>query len=235
MTENPSVDNIDYSFIGGGPLYRLFTRTGLAQPGLAGVRGRATAVVVLTYLPILALSVFQGVAWDPALRMPFLLDITETCRFLLVAPMLIASEALVDPWIVQVVRYVRDRLLVKEEWPRYQKLIASAVRWRDSNLVEILLLVSTFGWQWVEAHVVPQAAITTWHHLPSSSAPTYAFLWCIYISKPLVRFLWLRWIWRYLVWTVFLVRLARMPLKIVPTYPHRPRGARNILSRAGPI
>src|SRR5262249_16105351 len=133
MTENTNVDDVDYSFVSGGLLYRLLTKVGLAHPGLDGVRKRAAAVVTLTYVPILAMSVFEGVAWDPAVRMPFLFDVTETCRFLLVAPMLIASEALIDPWIVQVVRYVRDRLLGKEELPQYNKLIASAARWRDSN------------------------------------------------------------------------------------------------------
>jgi len=224
MTENTNAGNIDYSFVKGGLLYRLLTKAGLAQPGVASVRMRAGSVLLLTYVPIFVLSLFQGVAWGSAVKVPFLFDIAETCRFLLVGPLLIWSEALVDPWIVEVVRHVRDRLISKEELPHYDKLISCAVRCKDSYVAEILLFTATFGWQWLEAHAVPQAATTTWRQLPLSSAPTYAFLWCVYFAKPLIRFLWLRWLWRYLIWSLFLIRLASMQLKIVPTYPDRHGG-----------
>lgn len=222
MEENTNVDHIEYSFTGGGLLHRLLTKIGLARPlGWPGVRIRAVSAIAITYLPILIFSLIEGVAWGHSVRMPFLLDFTETCRFLLVGPLLIASEAFVDPWIIQSVRYVRDRLTVKDELPRFGKLIANAVRLRDSYFVEFLLLIGVFGWQWVEVSVIPHSAMTSWHHLPSSESPTNAYLWCVYIARPLVRFLWLRWIWRYLVWSLFLVRLASMKLNIVPTHPDK--------------
>ena len=144
--------------------------------------------------------------------------------YLLVGPLLIVSEAIVEPWLVQMVRQTRDRLIQKEELPRFEKLIARSIRWRDSYIVEILLFLSTFGWQWLEVRVLPQPAAASWHQLPSSGAPTYAFLWCLYLAKPLVRFLWLRWIWRYLLWSFLLIRLSSFQLKIAPEYPDRHGG-----------
>lgn len=220
MEENPKVDHIEYSFTGGGLLYSLLAKVGLTSlVGWPGVR--ALAAVAITYLPILVLASIEGVAWGQSVRMPLLCDITETCRFLLVGPLLIASEAFVDPWIIQSVRYVRDRLTVRDELPRFEKSIAKAVRLRDSYFVEFFLLIGVFGWQWVEVSVVPHNAMTSWHCVPSGESPTNAYLWCVYISRPLVRFLWFRWIWRYLVWSLFLVRLARMKLNIVPTHPDK--------------
>jgi hypothetical protein len=219
MSENEKVEPIDYSFLTGGLLYRLLVKAGLARPGLPGVCMRSAAIVLMTYVPILILSTVQGVAWNAQLKVPFLFDIAETSRFLVVAPLLIFAEAFVDPWIIQLIRYMRVRLIPENELPKYESLLADAVRKRDSAAVEILLFISTFALQWVEVQIAPVATVTTWHHLPADHSTTHAYLWCIYFAKPLVRFLWMRWLWRYITWSMFLLRLSIMPLKIVPPFP----------------
>lgn len=220
MNENA---NSDDSFLRGGLLHRLLTKAGLAQPGMAGIRTRVGWLVLLTYVFILVLAMVQNVAWNPALKVPFLLDIEEACRFLLVGPLLIAAEAFVEPWLLQVVSYTRDRLIPKVELPQYEKLIRSLLRWRDSAIAEILLLISTFGWQFVERQVVPVTATTTWHQLPSGSL-TYAFFCYAYFAKPIIRFLWLRWLWQYGIWSIFLARLSSLSLKVMATHPDRHGG-----------
>jgi hypothetical protein len=224
MTEDTHTEKTEYSFMRGGLLYQLFTKTGLAQPGLAGVGMRVGWFIALTYVTILVLSLFQGVAWNPALRVPFLFDIAESCRYLFVGPLLIASEAFVEPWLSQIVRQARERLIPKEELTRFENLITRTIRFRDSFVVEALLILGSFGLQWVEVHVLPHTTSTSWHQLPGSGEPTYAYLWCVYFAKPLIRFLWLRWLWRYTVWSVFLLRLALLRFNVVPIYPDRNGG-----------
>jgi hypothetical protein len=51
-----------------------------------------------------------------------------------------------------------------------------------------------------------------------------AGLWFIYVSRPLFQFLIFRWFWRVLIWDLFLWRVSRMPLELIPTHPDRCAG-----------
>lgn len=224
MTQSALPEISDYSLIRGGLVHRLLTRAGLAESGLVGLRLRIAWLICLTYMPMLVLSLVQGVAFGPALKIPFLLDISECCRFLLVGPVLVAAEVIIEPWLRQVVKQVRSRLIPHDELPRFEHLVAGAGRWQDSYFVEISLFIATFALQWIELHVAPVTIVSTWHELPSTGTPTYAWFWLSYFAKPLIKFIWLRWLWRYLIWSLFLVRLASLPLKIVPTHPDHDGG-----------
>jgi hypothetical protein len=226
MTPGTQPNSNDYSFAASGGLFhRLLTRTGLAKSGTNGFQMRAGCFILITYIPLLILTLVQGVAYGPNLKVPFFFDVSEATRFLVVGPLLIMSEAFVEPWLVQVVQHVRDRLICSEQLPQYERLVKRAVRCRNSNIAEIVLLIGTFFWQWMDVFVLaPHAGIGTWQVLPSNNEPSCAWFWYIYFAKPLIRFLWLRWLWRYLIWSFFLIRIAFLNLKIMPTHPDRHGG-----------
>jgi hypothetical protein len=204
--------------------HRLLLKTGLAKEGPAGVRVRIGIFICSTYLTLAVLSLVQGVACTPALREPFLFDIAEACRFLLVGPLLIISDLVVEPWLNHVIKHARDRIIPESQLPEFDNLIASSARWRESYGAEILLLVCTFVWQWAEVRLAAPSAITNWQHQLGSGAPTYAWFWYAYFAKPLIRFLWLRWLWWYFIWSGFLLRLASLKLQIMPAHPDRHGG-----------
>lgn len=219
MSQVSKQEDIDYSFFSGGLLQRLLAKAGPAWTGVRGIRTRTIWLIVLTYLVLLVLSALQGVAFGPGLTVPFLLDISEACRFLIVGPLLILSEAIVDPWLVQVIRHARDSLIPADDVAKYDRIIGTTIRLRDSVIAEILLLVGVFAWQWADLHVAQAAGALSWQQLPSTNSPTYAWLWYAYLAKPLIRFLWLRWLWRYFAWSLFLLRLSSLNLKIRPNHP----------------
>jgi hypothetical protein len=225
---NESTWLYDYGFsleINHGFFRRLLSKLGLGQQGLSGIKARAIAFVAVTYCPLALLSLWQGVAYGSQLKIPFLLDVSEATRFLVVGPLLILSEALVLPWLTEVVRHVKQRLIVPDQAQKFADLVEGAIRWRDSNFVECLLLAGTFLWQWIDALYAPGiSGAGTWQVLPSQTEHTYTWFWYFFFAKPLIRFLWLRWLWRYLIWSVLLVRLACLKLKTMPTHPDRHAG-----------
>lgn len=224
MTENTQPDSNEFSFFRGGLFHQLLTRVGLDSAGPSGIRLRVLVLILLTYVPLLVLSIIQGVALNSHLKMPFLYDILESCRFLVVGPLLIAAEQLVEPWIVQVALHARERLINRVELPDFDKAISQAVCLRDSYMIEIVLLVCTFVWQWIEPYALPLTQTTSWYNLPGGNIPSHAWLWYAYFAKPLIRFLWLRWLWRYLIWALFLRRMSRLNLKIIAAHPDRQGG-----------
>jgi hypothetical protein len=54
---------------------------------------------------------------------------------------------------------------------------------------------------------------------PEGNALTAAAWWCLIVSSPLFGFLFLRWLWRYLVWAMLLRELAVLDLRLVATHP----------------
>src|SRR5678815_777147 len=75
-----------FSLTIGGPLYRLYQRSRLLDPPIERVERRLMAVILITWLPLLLLSLSDGKAFDGA-RIPFVLDLNIQTRFLIALPM----------------------------------------------------------------------------------------------------------------------------------------------------
>jgi hypothetical protein len=221
MSNTDNLEDKEFTFVGGGLGQRLLQRAGLPQSGVDAIRWRMLGFIGLTYLPLLVLAMVQNVAFGSILNQPYIFDIAEITRFLVVGPMLIAVEPIIEPWLAQVIRYARERLILAEETERFQKLISQTVAVRDSDVVEIIILLGIFVWQWFELHVQTAPNVVSWQQLPGDGGNSYAWYWFGYVAKPLLRFLWLRWIWRYLTWSFLLFRLPTFKLRIKPMHPDR--------------
>jgi hypothetical protein len=51
-----------------------------------------------------------------------------------------------------------------------------------------------------------------------------AGVWYQFIAVPLLQFFMFRWLWRLVIWTLFLHDLSRLDLRLVPTHPDRAAG-----------
>jgi hypothetical protein len=87
----------DFSIVTGGPVYDFLLRIGLVRLGLPNVLRRIVALIVLTWLPLLILSVNGGLAFGRQVKIPFLYDYSMYARFLLALPLLILAEIVIDP------------------------------------------------------------------------------------------------------------------------------------------
>src|SRR5688572_19277736 len=95
----------DFSLVVGGPLFQLLRRLDLSGSGFELLRRRIVAIVLVTWVPLLILSVAEGLAWGNAVRVPFLFDVDVNVRFLVALPVLIAAELLL---------YQRTRVVVEQ-------------------------------------------------------------------------------------------------------------------------
>src|SRR5215831_15898551 len=131
----------DFSLVSGGPVYRVLRRVGLFAPHRS-VR-RAVVWVALIWLPLFLLSWMNGTAWGNRVRIPFIHDYSVYCRFLIALPLLIAAEAVIDPFIRRAVStFNTSGIIRKGDLPAYHAALERIVRWRDSSLVELLLVAA---------------------------------------------------------------------------------------------
>ena len=216
-------DAQDFSLVHGGPLFQLLLRTHLTGDALTLVVRRIILFVLITWVPLLALSARGGHLLDGGVALPFLLDIETHIRFLVVVPLLLAAELVVHRRLLPVARSFLDRDLIREaDKERFDAAINSAFRLRNSVLGEVLLLAFVYGvgvlvvWRHYTA-----LDVSTWYAQASagSQSLTTAGIWYAYVSLPIFQFLLLRWYFRVFIWVRFLWQVSRIELNLVPTHP----------------
>ena len=223
MTQrNSSDEQYDFSLVLGGPIFQLLRRAHLEGDHLELLRRRTLTITLIAWLPLLILSAFSSSS-HPAGVHSFLRDVEVHVRFLVALPILVGAELLVHLRIRPIVRrFVEMRIVLPKDLPRFQKAIESAVRLRNSALVELglLLLVYSLGlWLW---HSRVGFDNSTWYtRVGGRWNLTVAGIWYAFISIPIVQFILLRWYFRLFIWFRFLWQVSRIDLNLIPTHPDR--------------
>lgn len=218
----------DFSLVLGGPLFQLLRRAHLSDDALLMVRQRLVVFVLLTWLPLLLLSTLEGRAWGGRTVVPFLLDIEVHVRFLVALPLLIVAELVVHRRMRPLLQQFRERNLIPENAVgRFEAAIASAFRWRNSVVAELMLIALVYGFGiLVVWRLYVALDTTTWYATPSADGAklSLAGLWYGYVSLPIFQFLLCRWYFRLFIWARFLWQVSRIELSLVATHPDQVGG-----------
>jgi hypothetical protein len=216
MTQNPaqSGPHAD-AVIHGGPLFHWLTKLGV---GFAGGRTKFLCLLyaVATWGVMAVLAIAQGVFVNSSLTIPFLFDISEACRWLIVGPLLIAAEPIIEPWLKNVVHQFRE-LTPSDEHAMFDKHVADTRKLRDLWYVEALIILFALVRPHFDASIAFMNEVPSWQLVANQAS--YAELYCNFVAKPLMGCLWLRWLWKYVVWSLLLCRIAALQLRLVPTHP----------------
>jgi len=211
----------------GGPLYQMYLRSGLIRPSADLVGRRILVFIVVAWLPLAVLTLAGGSAFG-GVQVPFAFDLGVHARLLLALPLLIAAELIVHQRVQATVRQFVDRgIVAPEDRARFDAIIASVMRLRNSAVIEIALagLSITVGyWVWRERMAMQIASWYVELDPAGAGSLTAAGWWYAFVSLNLFRFVLLRWYFRLLVWYVFLWRVSRLPLRLNPLHPDRAGG-----------
>jgi hypothetical protein len=222
MKESP-----EFSPVIGGPLFQLFRRAHLSGDALELMSRRVLIMPLVAWLPLLVLTLLGGDALGGSVKIPFLGDIETHVRFLIALPVLIAAELIVHRNIRTVVQqFVERRIIIEDQVPKFHAAIISAIRVRNSTVLELalLVLVYTVGhWFWRNGVALEQAS---WYATPDGTNLnlTYAGYWLAFVSVPIFQFMLFRWYLRLLTWYSLLWRISKLDLRLTPTHPDRAGG-----------
>jgi hypothetical protein len=214
----------DFSLVDGGPMHRLMERVGLAKPGSERVLWRAITFALFTWLPLLIFSAIEGTALRGNANVPFLLDFTAYGRFLIAVPAMIVAEAYVGWRVAAAVRhFLSSGLVSNEDFPQFEAAVGEATKDRDSLAMELLLVGFIYAWAVVQILGAGELAIPgiTWHGVTAEAGEklNLAGWWFRLVSLPVFQFLWLRWIWRVVLWSKFLWHMSKLRLRLISTHP----------------
>ncbi len=214
------------SLVEGGLVYRIFRLARLSNDDLRPTAKRVIVISLITWLPLLLLSVFDGNARG-ASGMSFLNDLSAHFRFLVALPCLLAAESaahdLIGPRIGE---FLKRKIIRENDVPKFNAAVDSAHRMRDSVLIEAVLLAVVYSlglWVWSS-----QVATGTpsWYAAPDGTHInlSLAGYWLVLVSVPLFQFFLLRWYVRFFIWFVFLLRVSRLDLNLMATHSDRSGG-----------
>ncbi|MBL1265277.1 hypothetical protein [Candidatus Methylomicrobium oryzae] len=216
----------DFSLVQGGPLFQLFVRSRLSTSELGWLKRRIIFFSSLTWLPLLLLSTVSGFTLD-GVQIPFLHDLETHIRFLFALPLLLMTELIVHQRLKPVVTQFIERGIVTEKIrPLFDACITSALRLRNSMLIEIALivLVVTVGHSYF--FDLMTVKVDTWYLIRTVSEVRFsaAGYWFAYVSLPVFQFFLVRWLFRFFIWGWFLWQVSRLKLYLVPTHPDHAGG-----------
>jgi hypothetical protein len=214
----------EFSIFVGGPVYDFLLRAGLVRLGLPNIMRRVAAAIVLTWLPLLVVSLKDDLAFGDRVRIPILYDFAMYGRLLLALPLLMLAEAVIDPAIRRAVgEFVNARVVQDAELPDFERVLHRARRLRDSPIPELALLALAFFPTFMVFHREwGSGTVSSWHTTPQGL--TAAGWWYVAISAPILHFILYRWAYRYFVWMLLLWRLGRLDLHLMPAHPDRAAG-----------
>jgi hypothetical protein len=209
----------NFSITNGGPLHWLLVLLGHAGDERRLVLRRALTAVLIAWLPLLLLSLMQGLAWGRQIEIPFLRDFAVNVRLLVAVPILIVAESRIDRrWRSLVLEFLRSELVDEKTLPAFEAVLKRTTRWRDRVLPEALLaFVAIFlSITFLKTELL-MTGTSNWHSLGSGTVSA-AGRWFTFVSTPIFRFLLLRWFWRMFLWTSFLWSVSRLNLFLVATH-----------------
>ena len=135
----------NFSLTEGGPLHRLQIRLSRTRPRRQQVVHRALFATLVTWLPLLILSLIQRLAYGTQVTIPFLHDFAVNVRFVVALPILILAESRIDQrWHTLVLEFLRSRLVSDVELPSFEGVIEKITRLRDRVLPEAVMLTLAY-------------------------------------------------------------------------------------------
>jgi hypothetical protein len=189
------------------------------------LRRRIIVLVLLTWAPLLVLSLVEGHAWSGSVTLPFIHDIEMQVRLLLAIPLLVMAELVVHKRMIPVVgQFISRGLIPDAARGQFDAAIATTMRLRNSVTAEVLLIALVYGvgvlFVW-PTQVAPDAGSWLGVMADERLQPSLAGWWARCVSMPLFQFLLLRWYYRLFLWARFLWRVSRIEMNIMPTHPDR--------------
>jgi hypothetical protein len=213
-------DAASFSLTNCGPVDRALLRVGLKSADPPYILFRAFLPAAIIWLPLLAVALLRP-QQDGGAAISFFDDLATHVRFLVVVPLLLLVELGIGRRTRLVAaQFVHANLISPAEKGSYDALLHKAGRAFDSSIAEAIVAALAVFFVWKATQQFASDGTLFWFEEPAAGGSRLTTAgWWYAIGSWLPPFLFLRWFWRYLVWSWFLYRTSRLDLQLVATHP----------------
>jgi hypothetical protein len=212
----------EVSLVRGGPFYRAQEALRLVRPDRWNVGKRMIFALAIGWLPLVLITLLL----NPRALLGLLTDYTVNARMLFGVPVLLAGQPVMETAFRAIVRAVRDAgLLTPSDTDQLDKTLVRLIRLRDSVIPELIFVVIAYS-KVAETVQTQLIYARPWGMAVSAVGPhlTTAGWYYVLVSQLLYQLLILISLWKWLLWCIFLYRLSKMDLQLVPTHPDQHGG-----------
>jgi len=212
----------EVSLVRGGPFYRAQEALRLVHPNHWHLGRRVILAIAVGWLPLVLITLL----FNPRAVFGLLTDYTVNARMLFGVPVLLAGQPVMETAFRAIVGAIRDAgLLTSSDADRLDQTLARLIRLRDSVIPELIFVVVAYAKvaetvQTQLMYVRPWGLVGTGVEIHLSTAGWYYVL----VSQLLYQLLILISLWKWLLWCIFLYRLSKLDLQLVPTHPDQHGG-----------
>ena len=180
-------------------------------------------LIAALWIPCAALALVQG---RESLRW-FMGDFAAQSRFLVVIPILILARPALARRLSDIAQHFISAKLVDhagrvkmEAWAKWLRQDGESLRVK-SFLVFISFVIALSAVDSVQR----SHTLLPWAYRSAQSGRlSAAGVWYLLVVMPCVEFLLFRWIWRQVLWLIFLAKVSRLRLRVIPSHPDRTAG-----------
>ena len=219
-TETP----IKCSLVEGGPFHSILERLGLLGPDRLPTWRTALVLALFAWLPPMLLDIAQTLLQPEYSGCSFFRDQTVYTRYLVAIVAMVVTERFADKRISMLLnQFLRARMIEPEARDQFRRFVARADTLASRSLVEGVILLLALVWSWLSFYYVSTISDNGWEEWTGGGEPhlSWAGTAAALLSNPVFLFLVLRWFWRFLVWTLLLVQIASLPLRLIAIHPDK--------------
>ncbi|RZT42474.1 hypothetical protein [Cupriavidus agavae] len=221
-TSQGHADIQSFSLVRDDLLFHLQRRVGLIPPAGLGIGRRALFYSMLGWLPLVVWAWGTGRMLPGGPGEPLLGHYGVHVRCLVAIPLMVFGEALAQRMVpLCFAQFVRTGIVGEALVPRFREVIAGGMRLRDRAYPWVVIGGLVVVWT-TTVLMAPNPDEIAW--AGDRSARTFGAWWLLLVVRPLFSVLLLAWVWRLVLASVVLVRIARLPLRLVPSHPDRVGG-----------
>src|SRR5271157_3636229 len=218
-TPEGNVDVLDpgISLIRKGPFYHAQLKTRLILPHQWNLGRRLIFAVAMGWIPLVLLTAL----FQPGAVFALLTDYRVASRMLIAVPVLLLGQILMESKFRMIVSQVREDLIAPPDLSRFDETVGWLIRLRDSMLPELAiaaLVCLHIAWSFSEKISLAGPWAIEGAYL--SPAGWYYTV----VSQLIYQFLVGLCLWKWLLWTLLVLKLSRMNLQLMVSHPDKHGG-----------
>jgi len=202
---------------------RILNNIGIKHRGFRLQIIKAMLLFIICWVPLAIITLFQGNFWTGNIDDSFISNIDSQARFLISLPILVLSEKLISSKLGLILGQFKNSGIIKpEDFSSFDKIIGKALHFLNSKWTFIcIILICYFQVFSVLIYESEYTSVLSWQiaDVPGEEKLNLAGKWNALISRPIVFFLFLKWILRIVVWGWILRKISQLNLNLFPVHP----------------
>jgi hypothetical protein len=218
-------------YIVDGPSQKVLRKLKLENEADSSMRKKIIFFLILSWLPLLILSLIESTAYNPSVKIPLLLDFVIYIRVFVVIPLVFITERIISYIISKSLsHFIESGIVADNNIEDYKISLRFFGRYKDTGIIDLIIIVIAYaivigGWGNIWKSYDMAADLTSWQFSQKVHGQfSLAGYWYAFITIPIYLFFFCKLLWKFILWAIMLFRISKMKLNLFPTDPDRSGG-----------